>query len=105
MPLLRPRTASITAPQRYGRRMSARRASMACLAVLLACAAPAAARVQRSSPSPAVAGPWATVNVCDTSAHPDTIGVRGSMPGTGSAKDDLYMRIQVQYFDVAAAGW
>ena len=30
---------------------------------------------------PAPAHLWATVNVCDTRARPDTIGIRGSMPG------------------------
>src|SRR4051794_3901632 len=96
MPLLRPRTASITARRRYRRRVTARRATLACLASLLALAAPAAA---------APGGPWATVNVCDTAQFPDTIGIRGSMPRSGSAKDDLFMRIQVQYFDPVAIGW
>ena len=76
--------------------MTARRATVACLAALSALAAPAAA---------APGDPWATVNVCDTAQYPDTIGIRGSMPGTGSAKDALFMRIQVQYFDVAPVGW
>jgi hypothetical protein len=40
---------------------------------------------------------WATVNVCDTDDHPDTIGIRGSMPGTGRATDRMYMRFQVQF--------
>jgi hypothetical protein len=41
--------------------------------------------------------PWATVNVCDTVGHPDGIGIRGSMPGTGDRRDELFMRIQVQF--------
>jgi hypothetical protein len=40
---------------------------------------------------------WATVNVCDTVGHPDGIGIRGSMPGTGDRDDELFMRLQVQY--------
>ena len=40
---------------------------------------------------------WATVNVCDTVGHPDGIGIRGSMPGTGDRRDELFMRIQVQF--------
>jgi hypothetical protein len=40
---------------------------------------------------------WATVNVCDTHRHPDTIGVRGSMPGTGRRADRMYMRFTVQF--------
>jgi len=40
---------------------------------------------------------WATVNVCDTAHHPNTIGIRASMPGTGRAGDEMFMRFQVQY--------
>jgi hypothetical protein len=40
---------------------------------------------------------WATVNVCDTDEHPDTIGIRGSMPGNGRDTDRMYMRFQVQF--------
>ena len=49
-------------------------------------------------------GPWATVNVCDTDDHPDTIGVRGSMPGSAS-NERLYMRARVQYLDKATNSW
>lgn len=42
----------------------------------------------------AAAGPWATVNVCDTAANPDTVGVRGSMTGLPGA--ELFMRFQLQ---------
>ena len=40
---------------------------------------------------------WATINVCDTADHPNTIGIRGSMPGLGNTKARLVMRFQVQY--------
>jgi hypothetical protein len=40
---------------------------------------------------------WATVNVCDTTSQPDTIGIRGSMPGTGRRDDRMFMRFTVQY--------
>jgi hypothetical protein len=40
---------------------------------------------------------WATVNVCDTEDHPDTIGIRGSMPGNGRRSDRMYMRFEVQF--------
>lgn len=40
---------------------------------------------------------WATVNVCDTKEHPDTIGIRGSMPGNGVREQEMYMRFQLQY--------
>src|SRR5918912_3090673 len=42
------------------------------------------------------AGPWATVNVCDTAKHPDTIGIRASMPGFPKHAR-LAMRFRVQY--------
>ena len=60
-------------------------------ALALLCAAPAAA---------AARSPWAPVNVCDTASNPDTIGIRGSMPATTSARPparELFMRFQVQY--------
>jgi hypothetical protein len=41
--------------------------------------------------------PWATIDVCDTATHPDTIGIRGSMPGTGDRQESMYMRFVVEY--------
>jgi len=40
---------------------------------------------------------WATVNVCDTQDAPDTIGIRGSMPGSGNRRERMHMRFQVEY--------
>ena len=40
---------------------------------------------------------WATVNICDTEKHPDAIGIRASMPGTGVRKQRMFMRFQLQY--------
>ena len=57
-------------------------------AVVLACAAPAAASARL---------PWATVNVCDTASNPDTIGIRGSMPASSAGAAELFMRFQLQY--------
>jgi hypothetical protein len=48
---------------------------------------------------------WATVNVCDTVGHPDGIGIRGSMPGTGDRDDELFMRVQVQYLRRSDGTW
>src|SRR5262245_23533826 len=48
---------------------------------------------------------WATINVCDTAARPDTIGLRASMPGSGNAADELFMRFQVQYFSAKDGLW
>jgi hypothetical protein len=58
-------------------------------AILLATCGPAAAS--------AAGGPWATVNICDTAANPDTVGIRGSMPGGGIASQEMFMRFQLQY--------
>ena len=47
---------------------------------------------------------WATVNVCDTAAHPDEIGIRASMPG-GKRGTRLLMRFRVQYRDLSTGRW
>ena len=46
---------------------------------------------------------WATINVCDTAAHPDTIGIRGSMPALRH-KATLYMRFRVEYLSMQTDG-
>ena len=61
------------------------------------------------APAPAPAGAsdrdlWATVNVCDTKAHPREIGIRSSMPGL-RRRADMYMRIRAQYRDLATGRW
>ncbi|MDX6664031.1 MAG: hypothetical protein QOG68_237 [Solirubrobacteraceae bacterium] len=48
---------------------------------------------------------WATVNVCDTITNPNTIGIRGSMPGADNHNEQMFMRFRVQYFDVQAQKW
>ncbi len=48
---------------------------------------------------------WATVNVCNPKDQPDTIGIRGSMPGDGHVKDIMYMRFKVQYQDPTTKQW
>jgi hypothetical protein len=40
---------------------------------------------------------WATIDVCSPPDQPDTVGVRGSMPGDGHAHDTLYMSFRLQY--------
>jgi hypothetical protein len=40
---------------------------------------------------------WATINVCSPSDQPDTVGIRGSMPGDGQPHDTLYMSFRLQY--------
>jgi hypothetical protein len=48
---------------------------------------------------------WATINICDTAKHPDTIGIRASMPGSGKVKERMYMRFQVQYWRASIKKW
>ncbi len=58
---------------------------------------------------------WATIDVCSPPGQLDTVGVRGSMPGDGLARDTMYMSFRLQYMaadkrwaDVAAnagSGW
>jgi hypothetical protein len=48
---------------------------------------------------------WATIDVCNPSDQPDTVGVRGSMPGAAAAKDNMYMRFRLQYLDNSTKQW
>jgi hypothetical protein len=71
--------------------------------VLAAAAAPAGAASKRDR----VEGSrhlWATVNVCDTPARDNVVGIRASMPGSGR-RQALSMRFTVQYFDDAEREW
>jgi hypothetical protein len=48
---------------------------------------------------------WATVNVCDTAAAPDTIGIRASMPGSRSGAEVRWMRFVVEYHSADEDRW
>lgn len=48
---------------------------------------------------------WATVDVCNPADKPNTVGIRGSMPGDGHGKDMMYMRFQLQYLEVKSNVW
>ena len=61
------------------------------LLLALACLAPATANA-------ASRDLWATVNVCDTPAARNVIGIRASMPGNGTAQR-MYMRFEAQWYD------
>jgi hypothetical protein len=69
---------------------------LAC-ALLACCAALTFSRPARAADDRATPLLWATVNICDTDDHPDTIGIRGSMPGTGDSDVRMYMRFNVQF--------
>jgi hypothetical protein len=77
---------------------------VACLAALAAGAAgalPAAGSGSSGYPSASALlhsrELWATIDVCNPPKEPDTIGVRGSMPGDRRAGDRMYMSFQLQY--------
>ena len=71
------------------------------IALLLLAFAPATAAAKVPSPDAL----WATINVCDSREHPDTIGIRGSMPGLGDRPSRLFMRFRVQYLAQPDAVW
>ena len=71
-----------------------RHASTIILLLAVAAAAPAVG----AQPARQVPEPWATVNVCDTTEHPNEMGIRGSMPGL-ERPTTMYMRFRVRYRD------
>ena len=46
---------------------------------------------------------WATIDVCNPADQPDTVGIRGSMPGDGQSRDRMYMSFRLQYLNVNGA--
>lgn len=48
---------------------------------------------------------WATIDVCSASDQPDTLGIRGSMPGDREAHDTMYMRFRLQYMNTKTNAW
>src|SRR3989442_4534971 len=89
-----------------GSRM-ARALAVALLTPLIAALPAAAEAVVKRKPPSLYRSPllWATVNVCDTKDSPDTIGIRGSMPGSGVHGERMFMRFQVQYFSNSEQRW
>ena len=71
-------------------------------ALAVAGASTAAAAAPTVDKSPLL---WSTINICDTAKHPDTIGIRASMPGSGKKGEKMYMRFQVQYFRASTQKW
>ncbi len=74
----------------------AKRRIVLALAIAALCL-PALAFAATPLPDPASPLLWSTVDVCDTPAHPNVIGIRGSMPGTGDAGQQMTMRFTVEY--------
>jgi len=86
------------------------------LAAALAAAEPAAHALAAAHRAPAARAQvpaslrtsselWATIDICNPPRERDTIGVRGSMPGDGHARDEMFMRFRVQYMDQRLARW
>jgi hypothetical protein len=48
---------------------------------------------------------WATINICNPKDQPDILGVRGSMPSDGRARDKMYMSCRLQYVDSSTKHW
>jgi hypothetical protein len=48
---------------------------------------------------------WSTINVCNPSDQPNTVGIRGSMPGDSQAHDKMYMRFRLQYLNATTNQW
>ena len=84
--------------------MSPLRATLGVIALLMA-VVPAGASARRADSIFHNKRLWATVNVCDTVGHPDSIGIRGSMPGGGDKAETMFMRFQVQVFDADEELW
>jgi hypothetical protein len=72
-----------------------RAAALALIGALIAAQATALA----ATPLPSESSPllWATIDVCDPAARPNTIGIRGSMPGTGDRDQRMYMQFVLEY--------
>jgi hypothetical protein len=47
---------------------------------------------------------WATIDVCSPMDQPNTVGIRGSMPGDNLAHDRMYMSFRLQYL-TATGQW
>jgi hypothetical protein len=42
---------------------------------------------------------WATFDVCDPPNEPNTVGIRGSMPGDGQSNQKMFMSFRLQYMN------
>ena len=44
---------------------------------------------------------WATIDVCDPADQPNTVGIRGSMPGDHQSNQKMYMSFRLQYMNAS----
>jgi hypothetical protein len=61
-------------------------------------------RAERAEGEPDARPFWATVNICDTEASPNALGVRASVPGNGS-DERIFARYTAQWWSSAAQEW
>jgi hypothetical protein len=47
---------------------------------------------------------WATVNICDTAASPDSMGIRAGMPGN-TTRQRMFMRFRAEYWSRSLQDW
>jgi hypothetical protein len=99
------------AGRRYGHIMaSSKRARLLVVLWSLAALGSAPALAASSSSRDATAGVkarallasrelWATVDMCSPSDQPNTVGIRGSMPGDGKAGEKMFMSFRLQYLN------
>lgn len=73
------------------------------VAVLAAAGALGACATAGAAPPPK--GLWATVNICDTAAHPNQMGVRANMPGDGNRRVRMRMRFHAQFYNPKTKKW
>lgn len=94
-------------------RRPARALTLLLAAALLIAAAALAAVPASGAPSRAHAARglltskelWATIDVCSPSDQPDTVGVRGSMPGEARVNERMYMSFRLQYLNRSTNQW
>jgi hypothetical protein len=48
---------------------------------------------------------WSTIDVCNAPDQPNTVGIRGSMPGDHHDHDMMYMRFRLQYMNAKTKAW
>src|SRR6266540_5178122 len=93
-----------TAGRRYRHCVSPLRATLGAIALLLV-SVPATAGARTADAITHSKRLWAMINVCDSVGHPDSIGIRGSMPASGDKAEVMFMRFQVQFFTPADQRW
>jgi hypothetical protein len=83
-------------------------AALLALAPVAALGRPAGAHAKPAVDAPALFRSrllWATIDVCNPADQPNTLGIRGSMPGDHHAHDTMFMRFRLQYLNTTTKAW